>query len=53
MYWQKRVLERIEYIKPLVFECVNKGIDLRTLSLELSNEWIELHTCVDYYNFKP
>jgi hypothetical protein len=52
IYWEKRVLERINYIKPLIEECKLKDIDLRVLSLELSNEWIELHTCVDYYKFK-
>jgi hypothetical protein len=52
IYWEKRVLERIDYIKPLIEECKLKDIDLRVLSLELSNEWIELHTCVDYYKFK-
>lgn len=52
IYWEKRVLSRIDYLTPLIEECKNKGLDLRTISLELSNEWIELHTCVDYYGFK-
>ena len=51
-YWEKRVLGRIDYLTPLIQECKKKGVDLITLSKELYNEWIELHTCVDYYGFK-
>lgn len=50
-YWRKRVLDRIDYLYPLIDECKVKDIDLRTLSLELSNEWVELHDCVDFYKF--
>jgi hypothetical protein len=49
-FWAKRVNERIEYIKPLIKECLDKGIDLSCLSRELHQEWIELLMVKDYYN---
>jgi len=49
-YWKKRVLERIEYIKPIVDECEQKGIDLHTLSEGLHSEWVELNNCIDILN---
>jgi hypothetical protein len=51
VYWEKRVLERIEYIKPLIEECKLKDIDLRVLSLELHKEWMELNEVREFYKF--
>jgi hypothetical protein len=50
-YWQKRVNGRIEYLLPLMEECLEKGIEIATLSKELHQEWIELHEHKRYYNF--
>ncbi len=49
-YWKKRVLGRIQYIKPVVDECEEKGIDLHTLSEGLHEEWTELNNCIDILN---
>jgi hypothetical protein len=51
-YWQKIVIERIEYLTPLIKECEENKFDLMTLSKELAQEWIELHDAVDLYLFK-
>lgn len=52
LYWQKRVIRRIEYLQPLIKECEEKKIDLKTLSKELAQEWIDLHDAVELFNFK-
>jgi len=51
-YWRKRVTDRVNYLTPIIKECKDKGYEIREISLELSNEWIELHACIDYYKFK-
>jgi hypothetical protein len=50
-YWKKRINGRIEYLTPLMDECIKKGIDIATLSKELHEEWIELHEHKRFYNF--
>jgi hypothetical protein len=48
-YWGRRVVERIDYLKPLISECQQKKIDLSTLSEELHKEWIELNEVREFY----
>ena len=50
-YWKKRINLRIEYLKPLINECSNKGYDLATISKELHEEWLQLHEVKRFYNF--
>lgn len=49
-YWTKRVVERIEYLKPLIEELKLKKIDLSTLSKELHQEWLDLIEVRKFYN---
>lgn len=50
-YWKRRVLDRIEYLEPLVFELMDKEIELHSISSSLFDEWKELNDCNRYYEF--
>jgi len=49
-YWTKRVMQRIEYLTPLIEELKIKKLDLATISKELHQEWLELNECKNYFN---
>ena len=50
-YWKNRINLRIQYIQPVINECMNKGYDIATISKELHDEWIELHEVKRFYKF--
>lgn len=41
-YYKKKVLARIEELKPLVNECIEKNISLQELDNDINNEWNRL-----------
>ena len=51
-YWKKRVLNRINYLEPLINELLEKEISLISLSKSLYEEWKELKDANMYYQFE-
>ena len=51
-YWKRRVLNRINYLEPLIEELLEKEISLISLSKSLYIEWNELKDANRYYQFE-
>ena len=41
-YWVNRIINRVNELKPLITECIEKDVSLQNLDNDINNEWNQL-----------
>ena len=41
-YWKAKILTRVNELKPLIAECIEKDVSLQNLDNDINNEWNQL-----------
>ena len=41
-YWVNRIINRVNELKPLITECIEKDVSLQNLDNDIINEWNQL-----------